>query len=127
MKGVTLTEVLIVVVILAILGGLAAPYYIKAVERSKQAEALTALGEMRASLLRFIYEEGRWPTNEDKDELDWGEVDNPKYFGFDFILGGSIALEPKARATRNDTEIGPFKKNYTIIMYLNGEIENSGP
>lgn len=118
-RAVTLTEVLIVVVILGILGGLATPYYFKAVEKSKQSEALVVLGDMRAAILRYYFEQGDWPQTE--SQVSWGGVDSAKYFDYGFIF----SRIPYARAIRNSTDIGPFS-NYVILMYTNGYVRK-GP
>jgi prepilin-type N-terminal cleavage/methylation domain-containing protein len=52
-KGFTLIEVLIVIVILAVLAGLAVPMYQNTVERSRKAEALQTLAAIRASEIRY--------------------------------------------------------------------------
>ncbi len=53
LRGFTLLEVLIVLVIVAVLAGLAVPAYQSAVEKSRSQEALLALGAVRESALRF--------------------------------------------------------------------------
>ena len=51
-KGFTLIEVLVVVIIVAILAALAVPIYMRHVEKSRSAEAQTAIGAI-ATLIRF--------------------------------------------------------------------------
>ncbi len=53
-KGFTLIELLIVIIILAVLAGLALPIYTAQVERSRAAEAIQSLDGMRASMLRYF-------------------------------------------------------------------------
>ena len=52
-KGFTLLELLMVVIIIAILAAVALPQYLRVVERVRSAEALTVLGAIRASEMRF--------------------------------------------------------------------------
>ncbi len=59
-KGFTLVELLIVVVILAVLAGLAIPVYQAQVERSRAAEAIQSLNGMRASMLRYFSQNGTY-------------------------------------------------------------------
>ena len=53
-KGFTLLEILIVIVILAVLAGLAIPIYTAAVEKSKAQEAIQNLELIRGSMLRYF-------------------------------------------------------------------------
>lgn len=55
-KGFTLLELLIVVVILAILAGLALPQYLRTVGRARQAEGWQNLGMLRSALSRYYAE-----------------------------------------------------------------------
>ena len=59
-KGFTLLEILIVIVILAVLAGLAIPVYTAAVEKSKAQEAIQQLELVRASMLRFFQTNGTY-------------------------------------------------------------------
>lgn len=52
-KGFTLLEILIVLVILAVLAGLAIPAYSTAVEKQRKQEAISNLGAVRSSQLRY--------------------------------------------------------------------------
>ena len=53
-KGFTLLEVLIVIVILAVLAGLAVPVYTAQVEKSRAQEAIQMLEALRGGMLRFF-------------------------------------------------------------------------
>ena len=52
-RGFTLLELVVVIIILAVLAGMAVPRYLKTVNRSYGAEALSILGELRASASRY--------------------------------------------------------------------------
>ncbi len=53
-KGFTLLEILIVLVILAVVAGLAIPAYISAVEKSRKQEAIASLSAIRDAEQRFF-------------------------------------------------------------------------
>ena len=67
-KGFTLLELLIVVVILAILAGLALPQYIRTVGRARESEGWQNLGILRSALSRYYAEWGEVAT-------DWTGLD----------------------------------------------------
>lgn len=52
-SGFTLLELLMVVIIIAILAAIALPQYIRASERARATEALSALGALRSAELRY--------------------------------------------------------------------------
>lgn len=55
-KGFTLLELLIVVVILAVLAGIALPQYLRTVAKSKEAEGWAILSSLRSSQMRYYAE-----------------------------------------------------------------------
>lgn len=55
-KGFTLIEVLIVIIIIAVLAGLAIPLLVAQVEKSRNSEAWEHLGSTRSAALRFFAE-----------------------------------------------------------------------
>ncbi len=57
-KGFTLIELMIVIIILAVLVAIALPIYVKAIERSKQTEAVANLGMIRDSEQRYYMQYG---------------------------------------------------------------------
>lgn len=61
--GFTLVEVMIVVAIIAILAGIAYPAYTSHVDRSRRAEAMSALVEMSGDLERYFTVTGAYTTS----------------------------------------------------------------
>ena len=55
-NGFTLLELMMVVIIIGVLASLAAPQYLKTKEKSRMAEALSVLGQMRLSEIRYFAE-----------------------------------------------------------------------
>ena len=68
-SGFTLLELLMVVIIIAILAAVALPQYLRVVERSRAAEALTMLAAIRGAELRFRAQDpdGQYTTLENLD------------------------------------------------------------
>ena len=59
-QGFTLIELLIVIIILAVLAGLAIPMYAAQVERSRASEAIQSLDAWRGSALRYFSQTGAY-------------------------------------------------------------------
>ena len=109
-KGFTLLEILIVIVILAVLAGLAIPVYAAAVEKSKAQEAIQNLELVRGSMLRFfatnntyvgttIRPAGAVGANTDID----ADPNNPlggQAWRFNYVIGGQTPAAFLATATR---------------------------
>ena len=69
-KGFTLLELLIVVVILAVLAGLALPQYLRTVARAREAEGWQTLASIRTSVSRFYAEFETVPISSSLDITD---------------------------------------------------------
>ena len=59
-RGFTLLEILIVIVILAVLAGLAIPIYAASVEKSRAQEAIQGLSQARGAMLRYFASNGTY-------------------------------------------------------------------
>ena len=67
-RGFTLIEILIVIAILGVLAGLAAPIYTVQVEKSRKVEALDHLSQIRAAEVRYYSDKASFTT-------DWTKLD----------------------------------------------------
>ena len=56
LKGFTILELLIVVIIIGILAGTALPQYVSTLEKARSAEALSNMGALRSSMDRYWYD-----------------------------------------------------------------------
>lgn len=68
-RGFTLLELLVVVIIIGILVAIALPLYGRTIERGRMVEAITNLGAIRSSMLRYYTQWSK--TTDDLDQLDW--------------------------------------------------------
>ena len=62
-SGFTLLELLMVVIIIGILASLAVPQYLKTTEKARMGEALSMLGALRGSAVRYVAENGVAPPD----------------------------------------------------------------
>jgi type IV pilus assembly protein PilE len=71
-KGITLIELLIVIVIIGILAAIAVPVYTNYMQRARRADAKTALEQLRASQEMFRAERGSYSTDLVQLVNSWG-------------------------------------------------------
>lgn len=83
-RGFTLVELAVVVVIIGVLAAFGVPRFIRAVERTKAAEAFAYLSAVRTAQERFHAREGIYA--DDRDDLDI-QAPTPKYFSIGPITG----------------------------------------
>ena len=89
-KGFTLLELLIVVVVLAVLAGLALPQYLKTIGRAKEGEGWQNMATVRGAEARYYSEGEKYSAN-----LDLLDVENPnapltRYFSYKVSTGAGI-------------------------------------
>lgn len=119
-------EILIVVVIVAILGGVSAPFYFKAVEKGRQAEAISLLNDMRQAQLRYYYDTDALAEDVADLALYWDDPENLEYFSTDGEGFHSDNAEDQGIASiiRNDNAYSATTP-YRMWIYLNGEIDKT--
>ena len=131
-KGFTLIEMMVVVVIIAILAGLALPLYTKSVERSRISEAVKILGVIRDAEINYALEYGNYSNGGDLGVLDITINPVGKYFNFN-TLGNSQGIGPFssndgpiANATRNSLDVF-YKGGYEILINKTGGAWSNSP
>ena len=63
LNGFTLPEVIITTAIVAILGSLALPNYLRQMQKTRQSEAVAAMSQLQTSIVGYIDENGVHPDN----------------------------------------------------------------
>lgn len=83
-RGITLIELLIVIIIAGILAAVAIPVYTNYTQRARRADAKTALEQIRAAQEMFRAEKGRYANDADDGgnalgvlQANWGVPQNP--------------------------------------------------
>ena len=87
--GFTLLELLIVVVVLAVLAGLALPQYLKTVARSKEAEGWQGLATVRSAELRYYGEYDTGTTTIGNLDIEDPNTMSPRYFNYAVSVAGA--------------------------------------
>jgi prepilin-type N-terminal cleavage/methylation domain-containing protein len=123
-KGFTLVELAVVIVIIGVLAAFGVPRFIKSVERSKAAEAFAYLSAVRAAQERFHAREGTYAdVLEDMDIV----VPPPKYFTVGGIEAGSTDnIEDSWSLTLTREGAAAGYGDYTVIFTEQGYSADSG-
>ena len=126
-RGFTLLEILIVIIILGILVALAIPQYRKTTENSKAAEAYVNLDSIRKGEWAYYARTGGFIITSALSDLNYLDIDNPnnatnRDFTYEVPLGLASIYPPFCiQAKRNS---GPYV-NSRILMYANGDIDET--
>ena len=111
-RGFTLLELMIVVIVIGVLATLAIPRFSRAVEKARQSEAYSNLGTLRLSEFRYRAEWSGFTT-----DLKILDVENPndiletnRYFSYTVTTDGGLLIT----ATRNSTKWS--EASYTITL-----------
>ena len=131
LKGFTLIELVVVVIIIGILAAIALPRHSKTVEKSKMAEATSMLGVIREAQMRYLIEYDEYADDFDFLDLEEG-TETGKYFTFE-VFGDPDAVpyndvdEVIAQATRYGEGVGGgFEPDYCGLITERGIITFPG-
>lgn len=108
-KGFTLLELLIVVVILAVLAGLALPQYLRTVARARESEGWQNLGTIRSAAARYYAEYSEVPADltildiDDPSNIATGQFDYSITGGVGYVFGLTAAPRTTCNACRTLT------------------------
>ncbi len=116
LRGFTLVELAVVIVIIGVLAAFGVPRFLKSVERSKASEAFAYLSAVRSAQERYLSREGTYATN--ITDLDIS-VSAPKYFsvGEPFTAGTADA------GADGSTPTATLQNSWTLTLTRTG---NSG-
>ncbi len=96
-KGLTLIELLTVVVIIGILAGIAIPLYTNFMQRARRSDAKTALEQLRASQEMRRAERGSYSTDFTELRTTWGVQNNPVGdYNLSFVISNANSFTAEA-------------------------------
>ena len=127
LRGFTLIELIIVIIIIGILASIALPRYGKIVENSRIAEATSMLGSIRKAQMRYALEYDDYTAT--LGHLDINTTNIGRYFSFEAKDANPFSAdEVIAKATRNGIQVGGgYDPNYWIEIYESGNITSGAP
>jgi len=113
--GFTLTEILIVVVIIAVLATLALPMLVKTIEKAKIGEVISNLNLIRTGQKIYFLEEGNFAGDIVSLNIEDPNTPSSRYFDY-LITTGYNATDFTATGTRRDTAQPPYEGDEYIIQ-----------
>ena len=122
-NGFTLTEVLIVVVIIAILATFSLPMFVKTLEKAKVGEAISNLNLIRTGEKIYFLENRFFSSAIEELNIENPNDSASRYFNYDVTVGGGDFI---AKATRAGGDSQPAPPDYTGDEYTiskDGKIE----
>src|SRR3989338_10355843 len=126
--GVTLTEVLIVVVILGILATLALPMFVKTIEKAKVGEAMSNLNLIRTGQKIYFLEQSNFSGNITSLNIEDPNSEGSRYFSYE-ITTEYNSDDFTARATRGGEGAQSAPAPYDTYYYdisKDGRITSNG-
>ncbi|HAZ11013.1 MAG TPA: hypothetical protein DCY56_07965 [Candidatus Omnitrophica bacterium] len=102
-KGFTLTELLIVVIIVGILAAFALPMFVKMLEKSKTDEATSNLNLIRTGQKSYFLQYNQFSLNITDLNIEDPNSASPRYFYYDLDNTVPVGTNFKAQATRGGT------------------------
>ena len=128
-RGFTLTELLVVVIILGVLASIAIPQYFKVAEKGKLSEAVAVLGALRLSELSYHATTGNFDATFNNLEISL-EVDHLRHFGVPTMSASDPAVGTfTIQVTRGAGLIAGTSGRYgayTVSIDETGEVILSG-
>lgn len=122
--GFTLTELLIVVIILGILATLALPMLVKTIEKAKVGEAISNLNLIRTGQKIYFLEYSTFTSSLDSLNIENPNDTTSSYF--DYSIPSSDSSDFTARAQRKNNAPSPYSTYYYEIK-KSGTITSNGP
>ena len=126
-SGFTLTELLIVVIIIAVLATLSLPMLLKSIEKAKVGEAISNLNLIRTGQKIYLLEKAFFAG--DAGGLAALNIENPndstnRYFYYEITTSAGATTDFTAKATRGGTgaQAAPGGYDYEYEISKNGAI-----
>lgn len=114
--GFTLLELMMVVVIIGILATIAVPQYLKTVERARMAEAVSILGQLRSSQMRYRAASSTGSFTSVLADLDFNPADvaGTSVFTYAAVSAGAVTFDMKATRNATPTVSGGCTAGYVL-------------
>lgn len=122
--GFTLTEILIVVIIIGVLSTLALPMLVKTLEKAKVGEALSNLNLIRTGQKVYFLEYNTFSP--DIESLNIEDPNDSASRYFEYTMQSANSSDFVARAQRLDTAPSPYSTYYYEIS-KDGTVTSNGP
>ncbi|MBN1587141.1 MAG: prepilin-type N-terminal cleavage/methylation domain-containing protein [Candidatus Omnitrophica bacterium] len=119
-RGMTLLELMIVIIIIAILAGFAVPQYVKIVERNRQGEAFQMLRAIRDAEIRYWHDAVVY--TQDFNDLDMESPNNSPNRFFEYTVSNADAITFQLTATRNTYRRSLGIPDYTVQLDQDGNL-----
>ena len=126
-RGFTLIELLVVVLIIGILASLAVPQYFKVVEKSRVAEAMSAISTIKSAEERYLASAGSYGNTDQLDVSYTGASDGNitlKFFNI-VVTAHSVTGEPGylIKAARIVSSVPARYGGYTLSVNIPSNVQ----